>query len=89
MGPQGNYDGGWFFLKLNKDVARNNCWHHAYLKDIPEIRAALRKTGIDTEKAKAIRNWKGQTPKQLRHANKAEVSSGEDTSEVEDQVMDK
>ena len=75
---------GWFFLKLNKDAARNNAWHYSYLQDVPEIREAFRLAGVRTQVAKGHRNWKGQLPKQLRHAQKAEMSSGSDSSSNEE-----
>ena len=83
----GANESGWFFFKLNKDIARNNCWHYSYLQDVPEIRESLRLSGLNTESAKKIRNWKGQIPKQLRHAQKAELSSGADSSENEEDII--
>ena len=79
----------WFYFRFNKDIARNNCWHYSYLQDVPEIREAFRQAGINSSVAKYEKNWRGQEPKQLRHAQKAEESSGTDEeSNEEDKILD-
>ena len=78
------------FYRYNRDVAKNNCWHYSYMQDSPEIREAFRQADIRQDGA-AKQNWRGQKPKDLRHAQKAEVSSGESEEEdlEEDRIFEK